>query len=171
MNRRGFLMEVTMKLQISLIAGLLALSAASSPALAGGDSPDRYDRWERQLRTRVNALHVYPEGAAKGAMGDVLVSFRIGDDGKPADIVIRQTSGQAIFDNAAVRLVAGLGKLGPVPASRGAIDRVTLKLSYGEPATLAEAKRMAKATAEERVANERRNRLIVSQAKELAARR
>ena len=157
-----------MKLQLSFFAGLIALSAAS-PALAG--SPENYDRWEQQLRNRVNALHVYPLGASKGAMGDVLVSFRIGSDGKPADIVIRQSSGEAMFDTAAVRLVAGLGKLGPVPASRGAVERVTLKLSYGEPATLAEAKRLAKATAEERAANERRNRLIASEARELAARR
>ena len=160
-----------MKLNAKLIAAFLALSATGAPALAGADPSSRYDRWEQQLRNRVTALHTYPLGAEKGAMGDVLVSFRIGNDGKPADIVIRQTSGQAIFDNAAIRLVAGLGKLGPVPASRDSIDRVTLKLSYGEPATLAEAKRMVKATAEERIANERRNRLIVSQAKELAARR
>jgi TonB family protein len=164
-------MEVTMKLHVSLFAALLALSGAASPAVAGGDSPDRYDRWEQQLRNRVNALHTYPLGAAKGAMGDVLVSFRIGGDGKPADITIRQSSGEAIFDNAAIRLVARLGKLGPVPASRVRVDRVTIKLSYGEPAALAEAKRMAKATADERVANERRNRRMVSQAQEKVARR
>lgn len=160
-----------MKLNATLFAGLLVLSAAASPAMAGGGSTDRYDRWERQLRTRVNALHTYPLGAAKGAMGDVLVSFRIGNDGKPADITVRQSSGEAMFDNAAVRLVAGLGKLGPVPANRDGVERITLKLSYGEPATPAAAKQIASATAAERLANERRNRLIVSQAKELAARR
>lgn len=160
-----------MKLNAYLIAGLLAVSAMTSPATAGGDSPDQYDRWERQLRDRVTALHVYPLGADKGAMGDVLVSFRIGGDGKPADIAVRQSSGVAIFDNAAVRLVAGLGKLGSVPASRGGVDRVTLKLSYGDPASLAEAKRIAKVAAGERLANERRNRMIVSRAKELAVRR
>jgi len=157
-----------MKLQLSFFAGLIALSAAS-PAFAG--SPEDYDRWEQKLRHRVSALHVYPLGADKGAMGDVLVGFRIGRDGKPADIVIRQSSGRAIFDTAAVRLVAGLGKLGPVPASRGAVDQVTLKLSYGDPATLAEAKQVARTTADERAANERRNRLIVSEARELASRR
>ena len=85
--------------------------------------------------------------------------------------VMIATSGAAIFDNAAVRLIAGLGRLGRVPTARAGMDRITLKLSYGEPATLAEAKRMAESTAEERLANERRNRLIVSQAKELVARR
>lgn len=159
-----------MKLNAKLIAAFLALSATGAPAQAGVDSPSRYDRWEQQLRNRVTALHTYPLGAEKGAMGDVLVSFRIGSDGKPADIAIRRSSGAAIFDNAAVRLVAGLGKLGPVPANRGAVDRVTLKLSYGEPASLSEAKRIAQSTADERLANERRNRLVVSHAKELAER-
>src|SRR5687767_13254749 len=102
-------MEVTMKLNAKLFAALIALSATSAPALAGGDSPSRYDRWEQQLRNRVTALHTYPLGAEKGATGDVVVSFRIGSDGKPADIVIRRSSGEAIFDNAAIRLVAGLG--------------------------------------------------------------
>jgi TonB family protein len=163
-------MEVTMKPNAKLIAACLALSATGAPALAGADSPSRYDRWEQQLRNRVTALHTYPLGAEKGAMGDVLVSFRIGGDGKPADIVVRQSSGTAIFDNAAIRLVAGLGKLGPVPAANEKVDRITLKLSYGEPARLADTKRMAQSASKERTANERRNRVIVSNAKMVAER-
>lgn len=159
-----------MKANPFLIAAAVALSSASFPALANDGVASRYQQWEQKLRTRVNALHVYPSEARPGAMGDVLVSFRIGNDGKPGDITIRRSSGEAAFDAAAVRLVAGLGRLGPVPAE-GNVKEVNLKLSYGEPARVAETKSLAKADGEERAANERRNRLIVSRAERLAERR
>jgi TonB family protein len=155
-----------MKLNFLCLAAILAASATPTLAL----DASAYAHWEHRLRERVNALHFYPQGAEKGARGDVLVRFRIGGDGKPADITIVRSSGQAIFDTAAVRLVSGLGRLGPVPADRG-VDRVTLKLSYGEGSSLAEDKRLAKGDAEERASNERRNRLIVAQPAKLADRR
>ena len=160
-----------MRLNAQLIAAFLALSAMGAPALAGADSSSRYDRWEQRLRDRVTALHKYPLGAEKGARGDVLVSFKIGSDGEPVDITIRQSSGEATFDNAAVRLVAGLGKLGPIPGANGRVERIILKLSYGDPASLDDARRDTSLMAQERLANERRNRLLVSKAKNLVAER
>lgn len=151
-----------MKTNLFLIAAAVALSSATVPAFAKSDVAQRYDAWEQKLRTRVNALHVYPNEARAGASGDVLVSFRIDAQGTPADITIRRSSGEAAFDAAAVRLVSKLGRLGPVPSKAG-IEEVTLKLSYGEPTY-----DVTRVDREERVANERRNRLIVSSATRLA---
>lgn len=159
-----------MNMNSILIAAALALSSASAPALAKSDVSDRYDHWEQTLRHRVNALHVYPHGAGEGAIGDVLVGFRIGDDGKPADITIRRSSGEAAFDAAAVQLVSSLGRLGPVP-SEGRVQEINLKLSYGDPVRSSEGRKLAQADNEERAANERRNRLIVSRAQRMAERR
>lgn len=159
-----------MKLHPTLIAALAACAIAA-PVAAKDDGSTRYDQWEERLRNRVTALHVYPEGAEIGAMGDVTIGFRIGPDGAPQDIVIRRSSGHALFDSAAVRLVSRLGRLGPVPSANGAIERVVLKLSYGKPQSFAERRRLAKMDAEERAANERRNRLMVSTATRLADKR
>ncbi len=160
-----------MKLNLLLIASLLASTPIGAPALALGEVSAKYDRWEQRLRSRVDALHVYPKGAEKGATGDVLVRFRLGGDGKPDGITIVRSSGQAIFDTAAVGLVARLGRLGPVPSANGHVETVTLKLSYGEGSSLAEDKRLAMEDAGERSSNDRRNRLIVSKAERLAGKR
>jgi TonB family protein len=157
-----------MKPNLLLIAALLASSTVAAPALARDDVSAQYDRWEHRLRSRVNALHVYPRAAEKGATGDVLVRFRVGGDGKPADVTIVRTSGHAIFDAAAVRLVTRIGKLGPVPSATAPLETITIKLSYGEGSTLAEDKRLARADAEERMTNDRRNRTIVARAERLA---
>jgi TonB family protein len=157
-----------MKLKSIIAALLLVSTAIGSPVLALGDTSAHYDRWEERLRSRVDALHVYPKGAEKGAKGDVLVRFRIGGDGRPADITVIRSSGHAIFDSAAVRLVARLGRLGAVPSANAVAESITLKLSYGEGSSLAEDKRLARQDSDERMANERRNRLIVSRAERLA---
>lgn len=159
-----------MKQYLFLIAAAFALSSGAAPALAKSDVTGRYEQWEQKLRSRVTALHVYPQDARAGAMGDVLVGFRIGEDGRPADITIRRSSGEAAFDAAAVRLVSRLGRLGSVPAN-GNVREINLKLSYGEPGRLGDGRRLVKADGEERAANERRNRLIVSRAERLAEKR
>ena len=139
----------------------LSIAIASTPSIAATDVSNRYDRWEERLRSRVDQLHVYPDSAPKGASGDVLVRFRVDGGGKPADITIVRSSGEAAFDSAAVRLVAKLGRLGPIPSANGAVETVTLKLSYGDGPD----------GSRERIANERRNRTIVSRAERLADRR
>lgn len=159
-----------MKVNLILIAAALALSSTSVPALAKSDQSVRYDQWEQKLRTRVNALHVFPDDAKADAMGDVLVGFRIGADGRPADITIRRSSGEAAFDAAAVRLVSRLGRLGPVPAD-GNVQAIELKLSYGEAPTSLDRTRMARSDQDERLSNERRNRLLISGVTRVAEKR
>lgn len=141
-----------------------AVSLVSGPPLfAQNDVLSRYGHWEKGLRNRVSSLLVYPEGMRPGASGDVLVSFAVGADGKPQQVTIRQSSGEPAFDRAAVRLVSDLGRLGPVPSSNGTVAAVTLKLSYGEPcARVRDCARLERKDAEDRQANDARNRFVVS---------
>lgn len=157
-----------MKLRAYLLLALLIASTAATASFARDGGSTAYDRWEQRLRARVAALHSYPMGMDAGAGGDVVVGFRLDRNGRPADISIQQSSGQPIFDRAALRLVHGLGRLGPIPSATGGIDRVAVKLSYGDARNLADGKRLAKADLDERIANERRNRMIVTSATALA---
>lgn len=147
----------------------LALAAAAwllqaCPAWAQSDSAANYSKWEQRLRDRVNNELAYPLGAGN-ASGDVLVGFTIGADGKPANVGVRQSSGNPTFDRAALRLVSHLGRLGDVPGVHG----IVLKLSYGDgAATVAEAMQVARADRQEQLANERRDRDLVSGATRVA---
>ena len=119
--------------KITLIAaGAMALSMAA-PASADANLLGRYAHWEQKLRDRVNSLLVYPDGMQAGEAGDVFVTFTLGQDGRPQRITIKQSSGEPIFDRAAVQLVSNLGRIGAIPSATRAINQVTLKLSYGEP--------------------------------------
>lgn len=153
-------------LLLAAIGGAALMNA--SALIAGADTLSRFAQWNQQLRQRVDDLIVYPLGADPHSSGDVLVSFRIGRDGKPGDIAILKSSGHAIFDEAAARLVSGLGRIGPVPSDRP-IDEIVLKLSYGDPSpTVAESKRLARLDAQERLANDERNRSAISAGTEVA---
>ena len=151
-------------LRNKVVLGICAAGALTlaSPLIARDDLASRYTHWEMRLRERVNDLLVYPMGATTRS-GDVLVAFRIGQDGKPANVALAKPSGEALFDQAALRLVSHLGRIGQVPSAYGRVDRVVLKLSYGDPSLTAAASiRLAKRDAEERLANEQRNRALVS---------
>jgi TonB family protein len=158
-----------MKINLLTIAGAASL-AVSSASVAQSDLVSRYSQWEGRLRHRVDELLFYPL-AGNGAAGDVLVGFQVGADGKPLDIVIRKTSGEAIFDRAAVNLVSRLGRIGKVPSADGNVGEIILKLSYGDPsATFAQSMRLAKRDKEEELANARRDRVVISTATRVAQR-
>jgi TonB family protein len=130
----------------------------------------RYSKWEDRLRDRVNDELSYPIAAGR-ASGDVLVGFTIGADGRPAGISIRQSSGNPIFDAAALRVISRLGRMGPVPTAGGQVNEIVLKLSYGDgAATAAQAIQVAKADWQERRSNEARDRALVSQPTQVAER-
>jgi TonB family protein len=151
-----------MNLFLRAIAGAASLVVCSASA-AQSDLVSSYARWEARLRHRVDDLLLYPIAARRGAAGDVLVGFQVNSDGKPADIVIRKASGEPIFDQAAIDLVARLGRIGKVPSADGSVREIILKLSYGDPSTTAaQSMRLAKADRQEQLANERRDRAIIS---------
>lgn len=144
------------------IALILATAVSSSAIAAQPDPVSRYAKWEHHLRERVNAELAYPMGAS-GPSGDVFVAFRVGPDGKPADVSVQRSSGNPIFDKAAIDLVSHLGRVGAVPSATGSFDQVVLKLSYGDGATTAsQAIRVTKNDRVEQLANERHDRMLVT---------
>lgn len=139
-------------------------------AIAQSSVASRYAHWEQRLRERVNDQLSYPQ-AANGVSGDVLVGFRIGPDGKPTNVAVRKSSGYEIFDRAAVQLVSHLGRLGAVPSADRSVDEIFIKLSYGDGAsTAAGAVQVAKADRQEQLANEQRDRALVSNPMRVAER-
>lgn len=153
--------------------GLFTIAAVASFAngsalWAQNDLIARYSHWEQRLRERVNDELSYPE-AANGAAGDVLVGFRVGTDGKPTEVTVRQSSGNPIFDQAAIRLVSQLGRLGPVPTADPQVGDIVLKLSYGDlSSTAVESIQLGMADHREQLANQRRDRAVVSRSTRVA---
>lgn len=139
----------------------IAFAAAAS---SSGYIEQQYGRWERRLRTKVAELHIFPGGASKNELGDVVVSFAIGKDGRPTDAVIQKSSGNPIYDKAARRVVRLLGPIGPVPSMTGESHRVQIKLSYGYAPTPAADRQLSSALDAERQAHSQRNREIVTMA-------
>ncbi len=126
-----------------------------------GDVLPRYAQWERRLRARVNERLVYPF-EVQGPSGDVLVGFAIGADGAPTHILVHRSSGNPALDEAALRLVSELGRIGPVPSAGSDVDEVILKLSYGDPSRAPAASiEVARADRGEQLANECRKLTLV----------
>ena len=142
---------------------LVFVTAAPFTAIAAQPDPaSRYAKWEHQLRERVNAELAYPLGAS-GPSGDVFVVFRVGPDGKPAEVSVQRSSGNPIFDRAAINLVSHLGRIGAIPSAAGNLNQVVLKLSYGDGATSAsQAIQVAKNDRVEQLENERHDRVLVT---------
>ncbi len=136
--------------------------AAAEPSAA--DAERLYERWERRLRSRVSELHRFPGGADENELGDVVISFSIGKDGRPTDALIQQSSGNTTYDKAARRVVRLLGPIGPVPSVTGQDHRVKLKLSYGEASTATADRQLADALDIERQSYSQRNLAIVTTA-------
>lgn len=150
--------------RIGMFAGVVvAALSTTAPVVAHDDLLSRYAHWEQRLRERVDSLLVYPEGMQTGEAGDVLISFTVGPDGRPQQIMVQQSSGEPVFDQAAIRLVSNLGRIDPVPSATRALNRVALKLSYGEPCSrVRDCSELARTDLRERLANDARNRSIVS---------
>lgn len=150
---------------------LLVVASNFQPSAIRAQAADpisRYSQWEHRLRDRVNAELAYPIGAS-GASGDVFVAFRVGADGKPADVAMQRSSGNAILDRAAIYLVSHLGRVGAIPSASRNMNQVVLKLSYGDGAnTASEAIQVEKNDRKERLANERRDRALIATATRIA---
>lgn len=144
-----------------IIVGAATFSVAS-PIFAQSDLVTRYSHWEWRLRHRVSDQLSYPAEAAP-ASGDVLVGFRIGPDGKPTNISVHHSSGNPIFDRAALRLVSRLGHLGPVPSANPDVNEIVLKLSYGDPSsTMTQSIQLARADRQEQLGAEHSNRALIA---------
>jgi TonB family protein len=148
---------------LNLVLVPIALVAADPTANSeSAKVQPQYERWERRLRDKIAKLHQFPRGAGKDSFGDVVISFAVGPDGRPADARIRQSSRNPLFDKAALHTVRLLGPIGRVPTQAVRDRRVLLKLSYGEAPTAAAERQLAHTLEAERQANSRRNLEIVT---------
>jgi TonB family protein len=148
-------------LEVDMITSLGLVLALAADA-GTGDVRLQYERWERRLRDKIAERHIFPGGADRNAVGDVVIRFAIGPDGRPVDPVIQQSSGNPVFDRAAQRVVRLLGPVGPVPSLAGTDHGVAVKLSYGKPASQGAERRLAHALEAERKSYDRRNLQLVT---------
>jgi len=142
--------------------GSLGLAFALAAERSPGDVGEQYLRWDQRFRDKIAERHIFPGGADRNAVGDVVIRFSIGPDGRPVDPVIQKSSGNGVFDRAARRVVRLLGPVGPVPSLAGTNHGVVVKLSYGQPASLGAERRLANGLEQERKSYDRRNLQIVT---------
>lgn len=153
-----------MTIQVAMLP-LLIISANSGTA----DVSQQYDRWERRLRARVEALHVVPAWVAGGAPCDVTVGFSIDAKGRPAEATIKQSTCQSFHERASLRLVRNLGGIGTIPSLSGNPQSVLLNLSYGTAPTQAADRQLSASLQSERRHWDERNLRIVTQPLRTAA--
>ena len=91
-------------------ANQMVITAPSKPTVAV---------WSQQIAQQLDRRLVYPRaiGHADHPEGTVSVRFSCGDDGKPASVVVFRSSGNRLIDRAAVRAIAQMDTLHPMPAA------------------------------------------------------
>ena len=91
-------------------ADQMVITAPSKPTVAV---------WSQQIAQQLDRRLVYPRaiGRADHPEGTVSVRFSCGDDGKPASVVVFRSSGNRLIDRAAVRAIAQMDTLRPMPAA------------------------------------------------------
>ncbi len=81
------------------------------------DTPEpRYQDYFNKIRERIKAKWIYPrEAGERGIEGELLIEFHIAKDGRVAFIELRNSSGTAILDDAALTAVKLAQPFPPVP--------------------------------------------------------
>jgi len=81
------------------------------------DTPEpRYQDYFNKIRERIKAKWIYPrEAGDRGIEGELLIEFHIAKDGRVAFIELRNSSGTAILDDAALTAVKLAQPFPPVP--------------------------------------------------------
>ena len=145
-----------MSIQVAILTSMLASShpASENVQLA-------FDRWEQRLRSKVAELHEVPASAARDAACDVMISFSIDRDGRPANAGIKESNCKRFYERSSLRLVRNLGGIGPVPSANDTDHKVLLKLSYGVADTAEADRRLSEQLEAERQASAGRNLRII----------
>lgn len=115
-----------MKLVLLATVAFLATPALSQPdskppILITGPSRPTVAVWSQKIVQQLDRHLVYPRafGSADYPEGTVSVRFSCGDDGKPAAVVLFRGSGNRLIDRAAVRAIAQIETLHPMPLAIG----------------------------------------------------
>ena len=90
-------------------ANQMVITAPSKPSVV---------QWAQKIAQQLDRHLVYPRaiGRSDYPEGTVSVRFSCGDDGKPASVVVFRGSGNRLIDRAAVRAIAQMDTLHPMPA-------------------------------------------------------
>lgn len=113
-----------MKLVLLASVAFLAAPALSQPDTANqmvitAPSKPSVVQWTQKIAQQLDRRLVYPRaiGRSDYPEGTVSVRFSCGDDGKPASVVVFRGSGNRLIDRAAVRAIAKMDTLHPMPAA------------------------------------------------------
>ena len=113
-------------MKLFLLASVACLAAPALSQTEPGDqvvitAPNRPSvaMWSHLIAQQLDRHLVYPRayGGADYPEGTVAVRFSCGDDGKPASVVVFRGSGNRLIDRAAVRAIAQMESLHPMPAT------------------------------------------------------
>ena len=115
-----------MKLALVATVALLATPALSQPdsahpILIVAPNGPTVTAWSQKIAQQLDRHLEYPQaiGRADYPEGTVSVRFSCGDDGKPASVMLFRGSGNRWIDRAAVRAIAQIDTLHPMPVAIG----------------------------------------------------
>lgn len=115
-----------MKLVLMATVALLATPALSQPdsahpILIVAPNGPTVAAWSQKIAQQLDRHLVYPQAFAKADYpeGTVSVRFSCGNDGKPASVMLYRGSGNRLIDRAAVRAIAQIRTLHPMPRAIG----------------------------------------------------
>jgi len=97
--------------------------APSAPPAAAETKPDAEElrAFRTMVQTKIESAKRYPPAAAQaGVQGQVRVTFRLGRNGQPGDVVVSGSSGSPSLDRAAEDAIRRAAPFLPVPASLAA---------------------------------------------------
>lgn len=128
-------------MKYALMAALAVTSAMSGISLARDGQPilveskrDAVTHWaasvSRDLEKQLRAPRVLTGWPTR--TGIVSVRFRCGEDGKPSDVVLSRRSGANRLDRSALRAVAAINSLHPLPSGLSAGQKIQANIFFAD---------------------------------------
>lgn len=128
-------------MKYALMAALAVTSAMSGISLAKDGQPivveskrDAVTHWaagiSRDLKKQLRAHHAVADW--EPATGIVSVRFKRGEDGKPSDVVLSRRSGVGRLDRSALRAVAAINSLDPLPLGLSTGQKIQANIFFAD---------------------------------------
>ena len=128
-------------MKYALMAALAVTSAMSGISLAKDGQPivveskrDAVTHWaagiSRDLKKQLRAHHAVADW--EPATGIVSVRFKCGEDGKPSDVVLSRRSGVGRLDRSALRAVAAINSLDPLPLGLSTGQKIQANIFFAD---------------------------------------
>lgn len=110
---------------------MLVTTATDASAQSPASAPASMSEWVNQAETRLSKSIHYPAFALRnGEQGLARLSATVAPDGTLRDVSIARSTGNAALDKAALRAVAKLDQLPPLPQAQTARN-ITLQVGFG----------------------------------------